>query len=91
MAVPAGDLEGVVLAQLHDHLGTEPGSTMLRGEIRDHVEKVVVEKDRILVTYPATREANGWKFPQHGCAGAINGSCFLQPVNATEGDPTRHS
>jgi len=48
--VPAGDLEGFVLAQLHDHLGTEPGSMMLRDEIRDHVQKVVVEKDRILVT-----------------------------------------
>ncbi|HEX7822012.1 MAG TPA: zinc ribbon domain-containing protein [Sphingobium sp.] len=47
--VPAGDLESVIIAQLGDHLGIEPNCSGPRDQLRTYVEKVVVEKDRILL------------------------------------------
>ncbi|HEX7871415.1 MAG TPA: recombinase family protein [Sphingobium sp.] len=49
--VPAGDLAAVVLSQLHIHLGTEPGCRTTRDEMRSHVEKVMVEQNRIILTF----------------------------------------
>lgn len=49
--VPAGDLEAVVVSQLCNHLGTEPGSLGTRDHLREYVETVSVELDRLIITF----------------------------------------
>lgn len=49
--VPAGDLEGIVLSQLASQLGTEPTALVRRDDLRDHVERVTIGHDRIVIAF----------------------------------------
>lgn len=51
LRIPAGELEGLILSQLAIHLGTEPSKVMPRGELRQHVEGLMVKSDKVVITF----------------------------------------
>ncbi|HEX7821284.1 MAG TPA: recombinase family protein [Sphingobium sp.] len=61
--VPAGDLEAVVIAQLCEHLGTEVGSSGTRDQLRDYVQQVTINMDRITLTIADREESRQVEVP----------------------------